>query len=315
MFQIDATSLVDLLPFHGLIPSLKEAFIAGATVPLRHTHVVSAGDRSGTSLLMPAWDEFGFYGVKIVNIFPGNRADNLPGLHSTYILHDARTGVPLAMLDGDVITSRRTAAAAALAASYLARDDASRLLVVGAGRVGSLVAPAMSTVRTLRHIAVWDIDPDAVRRCVDALREQGLPAEAAADLEGAVRRAHIVSCATFATAPLIRAQWLAPGTHLDLIGSFTPAMTEAYPACFADADVWIDTDEALGKSGDLLNALADNSLVRSAIVGDLAGLCAGRCRGRTDPRRRTVFKAVGTALEDLAAARLAYRQRQAAQAG
>jgi ornithine cyclodeaminase len=140
MIQPDTERLRDLLPFDRLVPALRAAFSVGATVPARHVHQVATGADAGTSLLMPAWDAEGYYGVKIVNIFPGNAARRLPGLHSSYILHDARTGVPLALLDGNEITSRRTAAASALAASFLARPDASRLLVVGAGRVGRLVA-------------------------------------------------------------------------------------------------------------------------------------------------------------------------------
>jgi len=308
MLYVDAARVAGLLAFDRLIPALREAFLAGATVPLRHTHKVGSGGRSGTSLLMPAWDDEGFYGVKIVNIYPGNRAEGLPGLHSTYVLHDAGTGAPLALLDGDVITSRRTAAAAALGAHYLARTDASALLVVGAGRVGSLVAPAMATVRKLTQISIWDIDADAAGRCAQALRAQGFAARAVRDLDAATRAADIVSCATLAETPLIHAEWLQPGSHLDLIGSFTPAMTEAMPACFANARVWVDTAEAPAKSGDLLNAVESGKLALSEIVGDLTGLSAGTCPSRTDDHQRTVFKAVGTALEDLAAAKLAYKQ-------
>ena len=309
MFQPDALVLRELLPFGQLIAALRAAFIAGATVPLRHTHVVGTGDTAGTSLLMPAWDDAGFYGVKVVNIYPGNAAKGLPGLHSTYLLHAADSGAPLAILDGNEITSRRTAAAAALAASFLARADASRLLVVGAGRVGSLVAPAMAEVRRLADIAVWDIDPGAAQRCAATLVASGMLARVVTDLEASVRGADIVSCATLATRPVIQADWLQPGSHLDLIGSFTPAMTEAAPACFAGAGVWVDTDEAAAKSGDLLNAFASGDLLPLEIVGDLTALCRGECVGRTSAQQRTVFKAVGTALEDLAAARLAYGQR------
>ena len=309
MFQPDSLQLRELLPFTQLIPALKAAFIQGATVPLRHTHAIGEGADAGTSLLMPAWDADGFYGVKIVNIYPGNAVKGLPGLHSTYVLHDARTGAPLALLDGNEITSRRTAAAAALAASFLAREDASRLLVAGAGRVGALLAPAMSVVRKLGDVSVWDIDAAAAQRCVAVLLESGLPARVVSDLEAAVRRADIVSCATLATRPVIRAAWLQPGCHLDLIGGFTPAMTEAEPACFANAGVWVDTDEAAAKAGDLLNAFASGDLLPAAIVGDLTALCRGTCAGRSSAQQRTVFKAVGTALEDLAAARLAHGQR------
>jgi ornithine cyclodeaminase/alanine dehydrogenase-like protein (mu-crystallin family) len=123
-------------------------------------------------------------------------------------------------------------------------------------------------------------------------------------LEQAVRDAHIVSCATLATAPLVRGAWLAPGTHLDLIGSFTPAMKEADAACFAGARVFVDTDEALLKAGELLDAMAAGTFVASGLQGTLTQLCRGERPGRREPTERTVFKAVGTALEDLAAASL-----------
>ncbi|CAG9182970.1 bifunctional Delta(1)-pyrroline-2-carboxylate/Delta(1)-piperideine-2-carboxylate reductase [Cupriavidus pampae] len=315
MLQPEAALLRDLLSFPLLVSALRDAFAAGATVPLRHTHTIGEAGQpdAGISLLMPAWDAEGFYGVKIVNIYEGNAAHGLPGLHSTYMLYSARTGAPLAMFDGNEITSRRTAAAAALAADYLARPDARSLLVVGAGRVGSLVAPAMATVRQLDRIEIWDIDASAAARCAQALREQGLPASAATDLEHAVRAADIVSCATLATSPLIHAEWLAAGSHLDLIGSFTPRMTEAEPACFANASVWVDTDEAPAKSGDLLNAFAAGCLTPESLRGNLTGLARGTCAGRQSATERTVFKAVGTALEDLASARLAYRQLTASQ--
>ncbi|GGF50646.1 ornithine cyclodeaminase [Aliidongia dinghuensis] len=306
MFRADTDTLVRLLPFPELIKALAAAFVAGANVPLRHSHIIESGTDTGTSLLMPAWDAEGYYGVKIVNIFPGNRAKGLPGLHSTYTLFDARTGAPLALLDGDVITSRRTAAAAALGASYLARPDATRLVVVGAGRVGGLVGPAMAAVRELDDIAVWDIDPDASQRCAQRWRESGLPARAVEQLEPAVREADIVSCATLASQPIIKPEWLAAGSHLDLIGSFTPAMAEAEPACFAQADVWVDTEEALMKSGDLLNAIAAGRWRADALIGNLTQLCRGQIKGRSNDQQRTIFKAVGTALEDLGAAKLAY---------
>ncbi|REE87633.1 ornithine cyclodeaminase family protein [Cupriavidus plantarum] len=310
MLQPDAALLRALLPFPRLIPALRDAFAAGATVPLRHTHHIGEAGQpgAGISLLMPAWDDAGFYGVKIVNIFEGNAAHGLPGLHSTYMLYDARTGAPLAMFDGNEITSRRTAAAAALAADYLARPDARSLLVVGAGRVGSLVAPAMAAVRQLERIAIWNRDTAAAARCAQAWRDQGLPAAVADDLEAAVREADIVSCATLATTPIIRGEWLAAGSHLDLIGSFTPRMTEADPACFANASVWVDTDEAPAKAGDLINAFAAGCLSPEALRGNLTDLARGTRGGRESADERTVFKGVGTALEDLASARLAYQQ-------
>lgn len=305
----DAAATRAPLGFDRLVPALESAFAADTVVPPRHVHQVQVGEDAGTVLIMPAWSEAGFMGIKTVNIWPGNGARGLPGLHANYLLYDARTGVPLALMDGDEITSRRTAAAAALGASFLARDDARRLLVLGTGRVAGLLPAAMRQVRPgIDEVMVWNHRPQGAQDLAAQWRSQGLNAHAAADLGQAVRRADIVSCATLSTAPLVRGEWLAPGSHLDLIGSFTPQMREADPSCFgAGARTFVDTEEALKKSGDLLDAMASGQLRQDAVQATLAQLCKGERDGRASPQERTVFKAVGNALEDLAAATLVWQ--------
>ncbi|MEY4712493.1 MAG: hypothetical protein RIS88_1943 [Pseudomonadota bacterium] len=312
MKVIGELDTADSLPFERLIPALRAMFARGCTVPLRHTHVVGTPDSGqGTVLLMPAWQDGGYMGVKTVSIYPDNRHRGLPGLHSVYVLFDARTGVPLALLDGDVITSRRTAAASALAAKYLSRPDARRMLVVGAGRVASLLPDAYRAVRPIEAVQVWDIDTALATRFVERLQADGLLASLATDLEGAVASADIISCATLSTEPLVRGAWLRPGTHLDLIGGFTPAMRETDDACFGVSTVFVDTDEAAMKAGDLLSPLASGVLRKEAIAANLAALCRDQHPGRTREDEITVFKSVGTALEDLAAAALAFEARGA----
>ncbi|MBL8348705.1 MAG: ornithine cyclodeaminase family protein [Burkholderiaceae bacterium] len=316
MRVFDEASTRAALPFDRLIPALRAMFVAGCEVPRRHVHELQPGDPQGvTSLLMPAWQPDGGYGVKIVNIAPGNAARGLAGLHASYLLHDARTGVPLALIDGDQITARRTAAASALAASTLARDDARQLLVVGAGRVAALLPEAYRVVRGIDRVAVWARRPAAAEALARAWRDQGLVAEAAADLAGAVREADIVSCATLATAPLVQGRWLRPGSHLDLIGGFTPAMREADDDCFRGAAVFVDTDEALAKSGDLLGPIARGVFAAGDVRARLDELCRGAHPGRRDETERTVFKSVGTGLEDLAAALLAFAGTGSSPAG
>jgi ornithine cyclodeaminase/alanine dehydrogenase-like protein (mu-crystallin family) len=241
-----------------------------------------------------------------VTIYPGNGALGLPGLHSVYLLFDAATGVPLAQLDGNEITSRRTAAAAALAASYLARGDARRLLVVGTGRVAALLAEAMRVVRPIEEVVVWNHRPASAHALAGELRAAGILAHATEDLAQAVASADIVSCATLSNAALVRGEWLQPGVHLDLIGSFTPQMREADSACFARCRVFVDTEEALAKSGDVLEAAAEGAFHADQLQGTLAELCAGTRPGRLQPAERTLFKAVGTGLADLAAAELVF---------
>ena len=302
MRQFDLESTARRLGFPALTAALERQFVEGCEVPARHVHAV--GDAM-TALVMPAWRPGHYFGLKVVNVAPGNAARGLPGLFATYQLFDATTGAPLALIDGGELTARRTAAASALAASRLAREDARRQLIVGAGRVGSLLAPAYRAVRAIDDVMVWSRDPAAAARLAATLAADGHPARAVADLASAVGDADVVSCATLAKEPLIRGEWLAPGSHLDLIGGFTPAMREADDACFAGAGVWIDTAEALAKAGDLLHPIASGVLGREDVRGTLADLCAAPPPAR-DPAARTVFKSVGTALEDLAAAILVY---------
>jgi len=302
MKLFDLAETARRLEFPALVAALEAMFVAGCEVPARHVHAV--GDTL-TALVMPAWQPGRYFGLKVVNVAPGNAARGLPGLFATYQLFDATTGAPLALIDGGELTARRTAAASALAASRLARADARRQLIVGAGRVGSLLAPAYRAVRAIDDVMVWSRDPAAAARLAAALVADGHPARAVADLASSVREADIVSCATLAADPLIRGEWLRDGAHLDLIGGFTPAMREADDACFAGAHVWIDTTEALAKAGDLLRPIASGALRREDVRGTLADLCASPTPPR-DPAARTVFKSVGTALEDLAAAILVY---------
>jgi len=302
MKHVDRAETARRLPFPALVAALERLFVAGCEVPARQVHAVG---EALTALVMPAWLPGRYFGLKVVNVAPGNAARGLPGLFATYQLFDAVTGVPLAFIDGGELTARRTAAASALAASRLARPDARRQLIVGAGRVGSLLAPAYRAVREIDDVAVWSRDAAAAARLATALAAEGHPARAVTDLAAAVAAADIVSCATLATEPLVRGEWLAPGSHLDLIGGFTPAMREADDACIAGAQVWIDCADALRKAGDLLQPIAAGVLRPDAVRGTLPDLCTRPAPAR-EPATRTVFKSVGNALEDLAAAILVH---------
>lgn len=302
----DAEATREALPFERLVEALRAMFAGGCQVPPRHVHeIVAPGGSALVSLIMPAWTAR-HYGVKTVNVVPGNAARGLPGLHAVYLLFDAVTGVPLAQLDGNVITSRRTAAASALAASRLARDDARHLLVVGAGAVARLLPAAYRAVRPIERVTVWARRAEAAQALAAELRGQGFDACAAPDLGAAVAAADIVSCATLATEPVVHGRWLRAGSHLDLIGSFTPAMREADDDCFTGATLYVDTDEALQKSGELLGPLSRGVFARADVRGTLATLSRGEAAGRRSRDERTVFKSVGTALEDLAAAALVW---------
>jgi alanine dehydrogenase len=290
------------LDYARLADALARAFAAGAQVPARHVHRLTAAD---TLLLMPAWSDTAL-GVKLVTVMPGNRARGAGTVQAIYVLLDRSTGEPMALLDGEALTLRRTAAASALAARYLAREDARNLLVVGAGRLAPYLACAHHALRPqLRRVAVWARDAARAQATAQRLRDQGVPAQVVERLEPAVGDAHIVSCATTATVPVVHGDWLQPGTHLDLVGGFTPAMREVDDAAAARARIFVDTYAgALAEAGDLLAPLASGAIVRASVVAELAELVRGDKPGRTGVGEITLFKSVGTALEDLAAAAL-----------
>jgi ornithine cyclodeaminase/alanine dehydrogenase-like protein (mu-crystallin family) len=307
MKTFDTLATRNALGFDRLVPALAQMFSVGCEVPTRHVHTLPTEGGSGvTVLIMPAWQAGRYFGIKTVMIAPDNSQQGLPGLHSTYLLYDARTGVPLAQMDGNEITSRRTAAASALAASYLARRTSRHLMIVGAGRVASLLAEAYRTVLPIEKVSVWSRRSTTAARLAADLNASGIEAAPCADLSEAVARADIVSCATLSTESLIRGEWLREGAHLDLIGSFTPAMREADDDSFRGASIYVDTEEAWHKSGELLGPMSRGVIAASDVRGTLAQLCSGKRAGRTSAVERTLFKSVGTALEDLAAAVLVY---------
>ncbi|SON58010.1 ornithine cyclodeaminase [Hartmannibacter diazotrophicus] len=297
------------LPYPALVEGLRAAFRSGMTAPLRHHHVMPReGEPDAVLLLMPAWAGNGtFGGVKLVNVTPGNSARGLPAVIASYLLFSEVTGEQLALLDGSVLTCRRTAAAAALAADYLARKDARTLLIVGAGRVGAELYDAFSAIRPIGRVLVWNPTEARGQKLAETLRGRGVMAGFVSDLASAVGEADIISCATLAQEPVIRGEWLKPGQHLDLIGSFTPEMREADDAAIARGRLFIDTDAAKVESGDVIGPMASGALSAEAIGGTLYDLCAGK-PGRLDDEEITIFKGVGVAIEDLAAAMVAWER-------
>lgn len=312
MRHFTAAEVDAALDFPSLIDALATSFRGGFHAPQRHHHEIDrASEPSATALLMPAWTTPGgkagdFLGTKIVNVYPGNSARGLPAVLGLYVLQSGLTGAPLATIDGTRLTQWRTAAASALAARYLARADAKRLLLVGAGALAPFLARAHASQRPIETIAVWNHRPEGARRVAESLASGGFNAYAADRLEDAVREADVISCATLSQAPLVAGAWLAPGQHLDLVGAFNLHMREADDTALRRARVFIDTNAALSEGGDVALGLKSGALTYTDIVADLAALVGG-APGRASAQEITLFKSVGAAIEDLAAAMLVWK--------
>jgi len=313
MRLVSAAEIDETLDFPGLIDALARAFAGGILTPTRHHHAIAReGGATATHLLMPAWtagnaQDGGYLGTKIVNVFPDNGRLGLPAVLGVYILQSGATGAPLAVLDGSRLTQWRTAAASALAARFLARDDARRLLIVGAGALAPFLVRAHAAVRPIEDVAIWNHRKAGAERLAASLSEQGWRPRVADDLEQAARAADIISCATLSTAPLIAGAWLRAGQHLDLVGAFNLAMREADDEALRRARIFIDTEAALSEGGDVALALRAGAIERADVVADLGALCRG-AKGRNDAAEITLFKSVGAALEDLAAAMAVWRK-------
>ena len=305
MRYFDAAAICERLPWPRMLAALEAMLTENVAAPLRAHHEIDvAGAAAAALLLMPAWRTGRRIGVKLVTVFPGNRERGERAVNAVYALFDATNGVPLALLDGDEITARRTAGASAYAARFLARRDAAHLVMVGAGRQARGLVDAHCHVRPITRVSLWSRTPGHADAAAGAMREHGLPVAAVADLEAAVRAADVVCCATLATTPLVRGEWLRPGVHLDLVGAFRPQMRETDDAAVARADVIVVDDRAasLAEGGDLVQALASGAITPARIVAELRDFARGIHPGRTRDDEITVFKSVGFALEDLAAA-------------
>ena len=296
------------LPWSDLIRAIEEVMVSDrADAPSRTAHSVNVpGGPNASLLLKPGWIVGDVIAVKAVTFFPENGALELPTVNAGVLLFDGSTGTLRGACDGNELTARRTAAASAVAAKRLAREDSRHLLIVGTGALSPMAAEAHRSVRQYDRIEIWGRTPSKAQGVVAALAEGGIGATVAEDLDSSVTQADVISCVTGSTAPLIKGALLKHGAHVDLIGSFTPEMRESDDDVIRRSNVWVDTREDGVLAGDLAQPIASGLLSLDQIQGDLAELVAGTCPARTSETEITVFKSAGTALEDVAAAKLVF---------
>jgi ornithine cyclodeaminase len=299
MLQLNDEQLQERLGWPQVLSALEQAFRVTESFDSPERTVISVG--KGVYLTMPCADSEGWFGVKQVSFLPDNPQQGRPSIQAWYTLFDPG-GTPSLSCSATLLTRFRTSAVSALAARYLATQDATTLLVVGTGSLAPWMAEAHSQVRTYREVLVWGRDPLKAGATAEAVATRlSARVQVAEDLAAAAAAADVITVATSATDPIVTGAWLTPEKHLDLVGAFTPEMVEADPEAVTKSDVFIDDlDAARTEAGDLLQA-ADAGWSFEEVRGDLSDLVAGKVARGNNP---TLFKSVGLAFEDLVVARL-----------
>lgn len=302
------------LPYDKLIEALRNGFTSNFSAPLRHHHYW--GKRNDELLMMPTWDDENLT-VKLVTLCPNNTTTSFDTNNGVVVLFDSNTGCPIAMMDAGELTARRTAAASALASSYLARKDASSFLLIGTGRLSKYMVEAHLSVRNYKEIKVWGRSEEKVQKTIAELLPiipEGTSVEKAASLENAVRHSDVISAATRSEYPIVRGHWLSPGSHIDLVGGYKPNMREIDSEGVGKSKIFADTYEGvLAEAGDIIVPINEGLITKSDLKAELRDLCRNKHIGRETETEITLFKSVGTALEDLVASKLTlnlYRSQQ-----
>jgi alanine dehydrogenase len=302
MHHFDSKAVEKALPYPLLVDALAQGLQQAIEAPPR-SHLTPNHDASCV-LIMPAWRPHQLMGVKLVSVWPGNNAKGESAVSGVYVLISCENGHPVAVLDGTALTLRRTAAAAALAARKLARQDSRTLAMLGTGALSVPLVQAHMDVMRFENVLVWGRQASKSQAVVAQLQRQGIAASVATDLEQTLTQADVVAAATTATEPFIRTDWVRPGTHLGLIGAFTAQMAEAEPALMAQAKIFADSRSAvLEKGGEVFQAIQQGMISPAAIQAELAELAA-QPEGHVwrDAQDITIFKSVGFASLDLIAA-------------
>ncbi|MGY8869175.1 MAG: bifunctional Delta(1)-pyrroline-2-carboxylate/Delta(1)-piperideine-2-carboxylate reductase [Pseudomonadales bacterium] len=322
MLVIDAVDVQKSLSFTSLVVALRSAFSKDFGMPQRQMfHLPAVGDTGNNQddsfAVLPAWNDQ-VMGVKAFTHLPGNPAKGLETLASKMLLFSRTSGAPLAVVDGTQLTFWRTAAVSALAADYLAKKDAKSLLLFGTGKLAPYMALAHASVRPIKTIYVTGRNPEKVTATVNDIKAQrpDIDVKSVSNPESIISQVDIISCATGAAEPLFNYEQVSAGTHIDLVGNHSRDRRECDSETIQRAKVFVDSRlNVLNEAGELLIPIAEGAFSAGHVQGELADLCrAGEKNerlGRDAPEEITLFKSVGTALSDLAAAYLVYEKIKA----
>jgi ornithine cyclodeaminase/alanine dehydrogenase-like protein (mu-crystallin family) len=309
-----------LLPMSDLISAMESAlarFSAGDVLQPVRT-VLTVGPTRAYFGLMPAYvPNPGRLGAKLVTLFAGNAAKELPTHLATIVLLDPETGALQALMDGRYITEARTAAVSAVSARFLAKADASTLAIIGSGVQARSHLEAYAEVRGLKDVRIWSPQARSRERFVSEMSGHvAAPIRAMASAEEAVRGSDLIVLATSSTTPVLDNRWVGAGAHVVSVGACRPDQREIDPDLVARARVYVDSRAAaLVESGDVVMGIGEGRFTASHVRGELGEVVLGRVEGRTADDQITIFKSLGMAVEDVVAADLVFRRAAETGAG
>jgi len=303
----------DLLPMHACIEAMQRTFerlnASGFMQPLRI--LAWQPDGAGAIAAMPAWlGEPSALGAKLISVFPQNRQAGIESHQGFVALFETEHGVPLAILHAGAITAIRTAAVSAVATRVLANEDSAQLALLGSGTQARTHLEAMLAVRPIRRVSVWSRNPEHAQSfALDAAEAYDIEIAAAASAREAVAGSDIICTITASTEPVLQGAWFEGGEHVNAVGASVPPFRELDVEAIVRARLFVDSREsALREPDDIRVPLAEGAITEKHLLGDLADLASGACEGRTSKSNVTIFKSVGLAIEDLAAARTIYER-------
>ena len=317
---LDGPTVRSLLPYAACVDVVRQAMIATSTgralLPLRQSMPLPNG--AGALGMMPGYlGEPECFGIKLVSLFPGNRQRGLSAHLGAYLLYEAESGRPLAMMNAGELTAIRTAAASAVATVALMRRDSSRLAILGTAEQARAHLDALLAVHAFREITIWGRRPESAALLAALARQHqdgrtGLTISSCPNARDAVAKADVVCTVTASQTPVLQGAWLQPGTHVNLVGASFPDRREIDEEGVVRSRFFVDyRASAMAQAGELLDAIRSGAVTESHIVAEIGAVLAGTAAGRRDASEITIYKSLGVAAQDLAAAWHVFQQAEA----
>ena len=295
----------------ALIEEIESIYKKDSKVPLRHIHNIDylkQDNNFSQFMLMPAFLNGEDYGIKLLNVFPFNSLLGMSRVNALYVLFDSKNGKVKAVIDGTELTNQRTAAMSAIASKYLSKINSKKLLVLGTGALVPYMIKAHCYVRPIEEVLIWGRDYTKAQSIVNNFKNNDIKISVVNNLEKACGEADIITSLTSAKKEFILGSWVNKNAHIDLVGAHTKSMAELEPYGFSLGNIYVDNMKAvLEEAGDLINAINLGFIVKNNIRADIKELIKNNKFMRSNNEEITIYKSVGDALSDLAAARLAYR--------